>query len=184
MFMTLSLPVAFESHCNIDLSCFLGTTVDQNICINLSLFFSLFLPTLQQVMETGLKKKMEEVKEIFSSCTEVFQELLTVRAHLVQRIDACRAAIQRIHSSVGMLSADDTSQLQQLLQVLLQGNGEGIEASENSTCKLGSVAQDYFHQHQKCDRIHDFIQFKCSLTATTSVHDTNTSTIGSLYVVN
>lgn len=71
-------------------------------------------------METALKKKMEQVKELFDSCTEVFQELLSVRAHLFQRIDTCQTAIQRIHSSVRMLSADNKDLLQQHLQVLQQ----------------------------------------------------------------
>lgn len=71
-------------------------------------------------METALKKKMEQVKELFDSCTEVFKELLSVRAHLLQRIEACQTAIQRIHSSVRMLCADSKDLLQQHLQVLLQ----------------------------------------------------------------
>uniref|UniRef100_A0AAR2KFY0 Calponin-homology (CH) domain-containing protein n=1 Tax=Pygocentrus nattereri TaxID=42514 RepID=A0AAR2KFY0_PYGNA len=83
-----------------------------------SLLQSKEAPLELQVMETGLRKKMEEVKEVFSGCTEVFQELLTVRDHLVQRIDACRSAIQRIQSSVSMLSTDDGAQLQQHLQDL------------------------------------------------------------------
>lgn len=75
--------------------------------------------TCPQVIETALKKKMEQVKEIFDNHTEAFQELLSVRAHLLQRIEACQTAIQRIHSSVRMLCAENKALLQQHLQVLL-----------------------------------------------------------------
>ncbi|MCJ8731015.1 hypothetical protein PDJAM_G00191160 [Pangasius djambal] len=73
-------------------------------------------PLELQVMETALKKKIEQVKELFDSRTEVFRELLSVRAHLLQRIDTCQTAIQRIHSSVRMLCADNKDLLQQHLQ--------------------------------------------------------------------
>lgn len=68
-------------------------------------------------METSLRKKTEQVKELFDSRTDVFQELLSVREHLLQRTDACQTAIQRIHSSVRMLCADSRELLQQRLQV-------------------------------------------------------------------
>lgn len=63
---------------------------------------------------------MQQVKELFDNCTEVFQELLNVRAHLLQRIDTCQIAIHGIHSSLRMLCADNKDLLQQHLQVLLQ----------------------------------------------------------------
>lgn len=76
--------------------------------------------TCPQVMGTALKKKLEQVKELFDRCTEVFQELLSVRAHLLQRIDTCQTAVQKIHFSVRMLSADNKDILQQHLQVFPQ----------------------------------------------------------------
>lgn len=78
----------------------------------------LFLIRVLKVVETVLKKKMEQVKELFDSRTEVFRELLSVRAHLLQRIDTCQTSIQRIHSSVRMLCPDSKDLLQQHLQVV------------------------------------------------------------------
>ncbi|TSV02080.1 Nesprin-2 [Bagarius yarrelli] len=75
-------------------------------------------PLELQVMETALKKKMEQVKELFDSCTKVYQELLSVRVHLLQRTGTCQTDIQRIHSLVRTLCADNRDILQQHLQDL------------------------------------------------------------------
>ncbi|XP_062851798.1 nesprin-2 [Trichomycterus rosablanca] len=99
-------------------------------------------PLELQVMETALKKKMDQVRELFSSCTEVLQELLSVRAHLLQRIDTCRSAIQRINSSVSMLSTDNKDQLQHLIQDLseqLLDQEDEVESLMKEVDLMGSV---------------------------------------------
>lgn len=70
-------------------------------------------------METNLRKKMEQVKELFSDCTDVFQELLTVKAHLTEKIDTYQSSVKKIRSSVDMFSSEDRTQLDAHLQVWL-----------------------------------------------------------------
>lgn len=68
-------------------------------------------------METNLRKKMEQVKELFSDCTEVFEELLTVKAHLIEKIDTYQSSVKNIQSSVHMISSEDRAELEAHLQV-------------------------------------------------------------------
>lgn len=68
-------------------------------------------------METNLRKKMEQVKELFSDCTDVFQELLTVKAHLTEKIDTYQLSVKNICSSVDTISSEDRTQLDAHLQV-------------------------------------------------------------------
>lgn len=60
---------------------------------------------------------MEQVKELFSDCTDVFQELLTVKAHLTEKIDTYQSSVKKIRSSVDMFSSEDRTQLDAHLQV-------------------------------------------------------------------
>lgn len=60
---------------------------------------------------------MEQVKELFSDCTDVFQELLTVKAHLAEKIDTFKSSVKNIRSSVDTISSEDRTQLDAHLQV-------------------------------------------------------------------
>lgn len=60
---------------------------------------------------------MEQVKELFSDCTDVFQELLAVKAHLTEKIDTYQSSVKNIRSSVDMISSEDRTQLDAHLQV-------------------------------------------------------------------
>lgn len=60
---------------------------------------------------------MEQVKELFSDCTEVFQELLKVKAHMKEKIDTYQSSLKNIHSSVDMISSEDRTELDAHLQV-------------------------------------------------------------------
>ncbi len=62
---------------------------------------------------------MEQVKELFSDCTEVFQELLTVKAHMIEKIDSYQSSVKNIRSSVDMISSEDRTELDAYLQVWL-----------------------------------------------------------------
>ncbi|XP_067242791.1 nesprin-2 isoform X14 [Chanodichthys erythropterus] len=77
-------------------------------------------PLELQVMETNLRKKMEQVKELFSDCTDVFQELLTVKAHLTEKIDTYQSSVKNIRSSIDMISSEDRTQLDAHLQDLCE----------------------------------------------------------------
>lgn len=60
---------------------------------------------------------MEQVKELFSDCTDVFEELLTVKAHLTQKIDTCQSSVKNIRSSVEMVYSEDRIQMETQLHV-------------------------------------------------------------------
>ncbi|KAK7884441.1 hypothetical protein WMY93_027564 [Mugilogobius chulae] len=48
-------------------------------------------PLELQVIETGLRKRMEQVKELFTDCTDVFEELMAVKKHLTRRSRSVKA---------------------------------------------------------------------------------------------
>lgn len=58
-------------------------------------------------METQLKKRMEQVKELFTDCTDVFEELLAVKKHLAEKMEGCQSAIEKIQSSLSKINATD-----------------------------------------------------------------------------
>lgn len=58
-------------------------------------------------METQLRKRMQQVKELFTDCTDVFEELVAVKTHLAEKIEECQSAVENIQSS---LSKVDVSQ--------------------------------------------------------------------------
>lgn len=60
---------------------------------------------------------MEQVKELFSDCTDVFEELLTVKAHLTQKIDTSQSSVENIRSVVEMVHSEDRVQMEAQLQV-------------------------------------------------------------------
>lgn len=68
-------------------------------------------------METNLRKKMEQVKELFSDCTDVFEELLTVKAHLTQKIDTSQSSVENIRSSIEMVHSEERVKMEAQLQV-------------------------------------------------------------------
>ncbi|KAJ7990956.1 hypothetical protein DPEC_G00292250 [Dallia pectoralis] len=77
-------------------------------------------PLELQVIETQLRKKKNQVDELFSDVTDVFQELMAVRKHLSERMAQCQSALQTIQSSVAMLSMPgDHAQMQDLCEQLL-----------------------------------------------------------------
>ncbi|KAG5260537.1 hypothetical protein AALO_G00307340 [Alosa alosa] len=50
-------------------------------------------------METGLRKRMEQVTELFADTTDVFQELQAVRTHLTNKMADAQAAVSNIRSA-------------------------------------------------------------------------------------
>ena len=60
-----------------------------------------------QVMETQLRKRMEQVNELFADCTDVFEEVVAVKKHLSEKVEECQSAVEGIQCS---LSSVDASQ--------------------------------------------------------------------------
>lgn len=51
-------------------------------------------------METQLRKRMQQVKELFTDCTDVFEELIAVKTHLAEKIEECQTAVENIQYSL------------------------------------------------------------------------------------
>lgn len=67
-----------------------------------------------KVMETQLRKRMQQVKELFTDCTDVFEELIAVKTHLAEKIEECQSAVENIQ---GSLSKVDASQPEVEVQI-------------------------------------------------------------------
>lgn len=48
---------------------------------------------------------MQHVKELFTDCTDVFEELIAVKTHLAEKIEECQSAVENIQSSLSKLDA-------------------------------------------------------------------------------
>lgn len=48
---------------------------------------------------------MQHVKELFTDCTDVFEDLIAVKTHLAEKIEECQSAIENIQSSLSKLDA-------------------------------------------------------------------------------
>ncbi|XP_042565729.1 nesprin-2-like [Clupea harengus] len=77
-------------------------------------------PLELQVMETGLRKRMEQVKELFADTSDVFQELQAVRRHLTQKMADCQASVTKIQSALSALRGAGNTQLQTHTQELCE----------------------------------------------------------------
>ncbi|KAG7461305.1 hypothetical protein MATL_G00208680 [Megalops atlanticus] len=62
-----------------------------------------------QVMESQLRKRMEQVKELFSESRDLFQHLTAVRGHITTRMAECQSSLRDIQSSLSALSTSQTS---------------------------------------------------------------------------
>ncbi|XP_041669127.1 nesprin-2-like [Cheilinus undulatus] len=60
-------------------------------------------PLELQVMETQLRKRMQQVKELFTDCTDVFEELVAVKTHLAEKLEECQTAVESIQCSLSNL---------------------------------------------------------------------------------
>lgn len=58
-------------------------------------------------MEGQLRKRMQQVKELFNDCAEVFEELIAVKTQLAQKIEECHSAVENIQSSLNEADASE-----------------------------------------------------------------------------
>ncbi|KAJ8356434.1 hypothetical protein SKAU_G00192280 [Synaphobranchus kaupii] len=61
-----------------------------------------------QVMETQMRNRMEQVKELFSESRAIFRGVAAARECVAQRMEACRSALRDIQSSLSMLDTSHT----------------------------------------------------------------------------
>lgn len=60
-------------------------------------------------METQLRKRIQQVKELFADCTDVFEELITVKTHLAEKIEECQSAVENIQGSLSKVDASQST---------------------------------------------------------------------------
>lgn len=48
---------------------------------------------------------MEQVKELFTDCTDVFEELMAVKKHLAEKIKECQSGVENIQNSLNNVDA-------------------------------------------------------------------------------
>lgn len=56
-------------------------------------------------METQLRKRIQQVKELFTDCTDVFEELIAVKTHLAEKLEECQSAVENIQCSLTNVDA-------------------------------------------------------------------------------
>ncbi|XP_075344165.1 uncharacterized protein LOC142402517 [Odontesthes bonariensis] len=99
-------------------------------------------PLELQVMETQMRKRMEQVKELFTDCTDVFEELVAVRKHLTEKIEECQTAVENIQCCLSKIDASEPKvevQIQDLYDDL-QSQEEQSEAVLKEVGLVSSVA--------------------------------------------
>ncbi|KAM6917368.1 uncharacterized protein PEZ65_013189 [Lycodopsis pacificus] len=99
-------------------------------------------PLELQVMETQLRKRMGQVKELFADCTEVFEELVAVKKHLAQKMEECQSAVESIQCSVSKVDASQAKFKDQMQRVCddLEAQEEQAEAVLKEVGLISSVA--------------------------------------------
>ncbi|KAG8013457.1 Nesprin-2 [Nibea albiflora] len=99
-------------------------------------------PLELQVMETQLRKRMQQVKELFTDCTDVFEELVAVKTHLAEKIEECQSAVESIQCSLSKVDASQPkieAQIQDLCDDL-EAQEEQAEAVLKEVGLISSVA--------------------------------------------
>ncbi|CAI5697152.1 unnamed protein product [Oreochromis niloticus] len=128
-------------------------------------------PLELQVMETQLRKRMEQVKELFSDCTDVFEELIAVKKHLAEKVEDCQTAVENIQSRINEINAsgpnveaqirdlcnDLESQEEQAEAVLKE---VGLVSSVASPQVLEALSVDCSRLTEAISRTKDMIQLK------------------------
>ncbi|XP_068456286.1 nesprin-2 [Clinocottus analis] len=71
-------------------------------------------PLELQVTETQLRKRMEQVKELFADCTDVFEELVAVKKHLAEKMEECQSAVEGVQGSVSKVDATEATFREQI----------------------------------------------------------------------
>lgn len=60
---------------------------------------------------------MQQVKELFNDCADVFEELISVKAHLAEKIEECHSAVENIQSSLNDVDGSELN-VEDQIQVL------------------------------------------------------------------
>ncbi|XP_028293927.1 nesprin-2 [Gouania willdenowi] len=85
-------------------------------------------PLELQVIETQLRKRMEQVNELFSDCTDVFEELVAVKKHIVEKIEECQAGVESIQGDIAKVDASRPD-----LEAQIQALCDDLEVQEDQS---------------------------------------------------
>ncbi|XP_048093066.1 nesprin-1-like, partial [Alosa alosa] len=103
-------------------------------------------------METGLRKRMEQVTELFADTTDVFQELQAVRTHLTNKMADAQAALGHIQGLQERLQ-EQQGQLSALLrEVGVMASVAGPEALVELTTDSAALQESIAHTQQLLQR--------------------------------
>ncbi|XP_027891564.1 uncharacterized protein LOC114155726 isoform X3 [Xiphophorus couchianus] len=98
-------------------------------------------PLELQVMETQLRKRMEQVKELFTDCTDIFEEIRVVRKHPSEKIKECRTGVENIQNCLSKIEASDAKAEAQIqdLDADLSSQEEHVETVLREVGLMSSV---------------------------------------------
>ncbi|XP_077477537.1 uncharacterized protein syne2b [Stigmatopora argus] len=118
-------------------------------------------PLELQVMETQLKKRMDQVRELFADCEDVFEELMVVKKHLAEKIEECLSAVERIQSRVNEVQASEPESETQLKDLYddLEVQEEQVELVVREMALVSSVASPQVLEELSvdCQRLTDAV---------------------------
>ncbi|XP_037837524.1 nesprin-2 isoform X2 [Kryptolebias marmoratus] len=85
-----------------------------------SLLQSTETPLELQLVETQMRKKVEQLKELVSESEDVYKQMEATHAQIVWRITECLNSLQKIQDSLGALTAPDVPTVSAKLEELRQ----------------------------------------------------------------
>ncbi|GAA6103692.1 nesprin-2 [Tachysurus ichikawai] len=100
-------------------------------------------PPELQVIESQMRKRMEEVKELFTETSDVYRELVAAKAQVTARMTECMSSVQMIKDALSTLAVSKGPQLIQDIQVLsekLQLETEQADTLMQQVAMLANVA--------------------------------------------
>uniref|UniRef100_W5MW17 Spectrin repeat containing, nuclear envelope 2a n=1 Tax=Lepisosteus oculatus TaxID=7918 RepID=W5MW17_LEPOC len=115
-------------------------------------------PLELQVIESQLRKRMEEVEELSTESSEAFQELMAVKKLMADRLKQCYSCLETIESTVIGLAVSDNPQASNTLQeeeadsILRE---VGLMASVASPHLLGTLAADGMQLKERIQRVQE-----------------------------
>ncbi|KAK6295335.1 hypothetical protein J4Q44_G00345610 [Coregonus suidteri] len=119
-------------------------------------------PLELQVIETQMRKKMEQVKELFSDLGDVYRHLVVAKGQVAAKMAECHSSLQGIQDSLDTLSAADGPKLLTQIQELsaqLQTWGKQAEGLLEELHLMTSVASPQSLQSLAADgvRLHELV---------------------------
>ncbi|XP_071226495.1 nesprin-2a isoform X1 [Salvelinus alpinus] len=119
-------------------------------------------PLELQVIETQMRKKMEQVKELFSDLEDVYRHLVVAKGQVAAKMAECHSSLQGIQDSLDTLSAADGPKLLTQIQELseqLQTQEKQAEGLLEELHLMTSVASPQSLQSLAADgvRLHELV---------------------------